>query len=120
MPPAKKTAAPRKPQDRRPKAKAIAAQAAGEDFTFEHDGETFALPNVTPYAASTPGGAFMDAILADDGTSEIRLAMLALKSASDDIDPDAYEALRAKPMDEFLEIIGNWMTHAQGASLGES
>lgn len=115
--PAKKTPA-RRPQDHKPKtarpnAKAVAARATEPDFEFEHDGETYVLPYAAPYAQGTSGAAFMDALLDESGQSEMRLSMLALQAAKDDIDPDAYDALRAKPIPEFLEVVGNWLSAAQ-------
>lgn len=119
MPPAKKAPAVRQPQDHkpktssRPKAKAVSNEATEPDFEFEHDGHVYSLPFAARYVQSSSGGAFMDALLDESGQSEVRLAMLALQSAKDDIEPDAFEALRDKPMADFLEVVGEWMSAAQ-------
>jgi len=115
---AAKKRAPRQPQDHKKSAKQIADEAK-PDYRFTHEGQEYFLPHAQKYVTATSGGEFMDAVL-DEGAGELKLAMLALREAQPDINPRAFAALRAKPLAEFLEIVGAWIEQAQGAALGES
>lgn len=117
MPAPKKAAQPK--DHLRPKTKAVAAEATPQGFTFTHDDVVYELPAAAPYMSATDGGSFMDAMLEGE-QGDLKLSMLALKAARDDIDPKAWEALRAKPLPEFLETVGGWLTATVGADLGES
>src|SRR5690606_9175384 len=95
----------RQPQDHKPK-----AVKNGGSFTFDHDGKTYRLPSAAKYAEKSEfsGGDFMDAVLKADTTTEMRMTMSVFEAAKNDID-DAYDALRTKPVNEFLQTVGEWM-----------
>jgi hypothetical protein len=105
--------APRKPQDRKPKA---AEQPTA--FTFEHEGETFTLPPVESVAATVPGRTMRDAVM-DGEEGQLRLAFFMLEKLEDSA--EAIDALYSKPASEMLELVQAWMTFkpAGGVSLGE-
>lgn len=106
MPPA-----PKKPQDRKPKA------AAG--FTFEHDGETYSLPAPSAALATIPGKAFRDALMGGE-EGQLRFAFTCLESV--DADPAALEALYAKPTPQMLPLVMQWFQSADlsGATVPQS
>ena len=116
--PRAKKAAPRQPQDHKKPAKRVADEAK-PDYRFTHQGREYFLPHAQKYVTATSGGDFMDAVL-DENAGDIRLAMLALRSAKADIDADAFTALRSKSLPEFVDIVNDWIERAQGAALGES
>lgn len=106
------------PTDRKAPARQLAAEVKNAEFVFEHEGEAFYLPNARPYAAQLSGAMLMDAVL--DG-SEAANGVLAIKVfglAKDDIEPEAWNAARAKLAEEFVTLIGNWL-QAAGVELGK-
>ena len=104
--------APRKPQDRKPKA------VAPETFTFDHEDVTYTLPPVESVAAIVPGRTMRDAVM-DGEEGQLRLAFFMLEKLEGA--EDAIDALYAKPAPEMLELVQSWMTFkpAGGVSLGE-
>ena len=106
-------AAPKKPQDRKPK-----ATDAPTEFTFDHDGETYILPPVESVAALVPGRTMRDAVM-DGEEGQLRLAFFMLELLEDA--DEAVEALYSKLAPEMLELVQSWMTFkpANGVSLGE-
>lgn len=111
-------AAAKTPQDRRPKAKAVAAEAGAEaKFTFEHEGETYELPTGADAAGQVSGKLIRDAIMNDDDVSEMRLAFATLEAANPD--EAALGALYEKPYIEMMTILGDWMQIVQGATPGK-
>lgn len=116
--------APKKPQDHkkkstRPKTQAVAAEAGGRNpFEFEHDGKTYTLPNDQEAASRVPGQLVRDAIMSGDDATEMKLAFATLEAA--DPDPEALEALYAKPFIEMFTILGEWMQAINGVSAGKS
>ena len=114
MPPAaRKTPAPRKPQDHKPKA------TKPDGFTFEADGATYTLPHPSAALAKIPGKAFRDAMLGGE-IGELKFALVCVEAV--DADPATLEALYSKPTDEMLTILGKWMGSADmsGATLPQS
>lgn len=106
-------AAPRKPQDHKPKT----SKSSG--FTFEHDGATYSLPAPSQALANLDGRALRDALL--NGTmGEIALAFRCLEAV--DADPAAIDAIYAKPVTETTDIIVRWFRSADmsGATLPQS
>lgn len=85
-------------------------------FLFQHEGKAYKLPPVEQALKNVPGGDFMDAMLDDDEQAQLKLAFKALKDSG--VSPEAYAALRSKPIVEFSEVVGNWL-NSGGASLGE-
>ena len=104
--------APRKPQDRKPKA------VVPETFTFEHEDVTYTLPPVESVAALVSGRTMRDAVM-DGEEGQLRLAFFMLEKL--DGAEDAIAALYSKPAPEMLELVQSWMTFkpAGGVSLGE-
>ena len=133
MPPAaRKTPAPRKPQDHKPKA------TKPDGFTFDAttvedviDKETglktgtkvvtktHTLPHPSAALAKIPGKAFRDAML-DGEIGELKFALVCVEAV--DAAPATLDALYAKPTDEMLTILGKWMSSADmsGATLPQS
>lgn len=115
--------APKQPQDRKPKgvsaAKRVAAEATKPAFKFDHDGKVYELPHASDYVNGVVGGDLMDAMLDGDEQAEMRLSLSVLKAAKPDIAHDAWTVLRAKPINEFLQVVGEWM-QAGGGAPGES
>lgn len=103
--------APKKPQDRKPK--------AGEGFTFEHDGVKHTLPAPSKALGVIPGRAFRDAMLGGE-VGELKFALTCLEAVG--AKPEALDALYAKPTAEMLEIAGRWMQSADmsGATVPQS
>lgn len=106
-------AAPRKPQDRKPK-------AAEEPtvFTFEHDGKEFSLPPVQTVADRVSGKIMRDAVMGGE-EGQLRMSFFMLETLEDA--DEAIEALYAKPASEMLELVEAWMNFkpANGVNLGE-
>lgn len=106
-------AAPRKPQDRKPK-------AAEEPtvFTFDHDGESFELPPAQTVAHVVTGKAMRDAVMGGE-EGQLRMSFTMLESL-EGVD-EAIDALYAKPAAEMLELVQAWMNFkpADGVNLGE-
>jgi len=118
--------APRKPQDRKPKATEQPSQ-----FTFEHAEKTYELPSVESVASLVSGRTMRDAVM-DGEEGQLRLAFFMLEkldlsdldAAKDDDEAPrlkTLDALYSKPAPEMLEIVQKWMTFkpAGGVSLGE-
>ena len=105
--------APRKPQDRKPKAVDLPT-----DFTFEHDDVTHTLPVVETVAATVPGRTMRDAVMGGE-EGQLRLAFYMLEKL--DGAEDAIDALYSKTAPEMLQIVEAWMKFkpAAGVSLGE-
>lgn len=106
--------APRKPQDRKPKA------VEPTVFTFEHDGETYSLPGVESVAATVPGRTMRDAVMGGE-EGQLRLAFYMLEKLELDPEAKTLDALYEKPAPEMLQIVEAWMKFkpANGVSLGE-
>ena len=106
--------APKKPQDRKPKATKSA------EFTFEHDGTTYTLPTADKFAQNVPGGITADAILDPESeVAQLRLA-LAMLAAVEGHD-DAKAALRSMSSDRMFGVVGEWMNFGDGeASVPQS
>lgn len=102
---------PRQPQDRKPKAQS--------GFTFDHDGTTYTLPAPSEALTRIPGRALRDAFM-DGMQGELRLAFHCVESVG--ADPDAIDALYAKPAPEMTDIILSWFRSAdvEGATLPQS
>jgi len=105
--------APRKPQDRKPK-----AVEQPKTFTFEHEDVSYTLPPVESVAALVPGRTMRDAVM-DGEEGQLRLAFFMLEKLEDSA--EAIDALYSKPAPEMLELVQSWMTFkpAGGVSLGE-
>lgn len=98
---------------KKPVAKLIVGADQDKPFLFEHEGKAYKLPPAAEALKSVDGGAYMDAVLEGD-QGMVRLALLTLKSGA--VAVDAYAALRAKPLTEFMEIVGKWVATAGDAS----
>lgn len=85
-------------------------------FVFTHEGKNYKLPRADEAMKSVDGGTFMDMMLDDDERAQIKFALTILKNSG--VDEAAYTALRAKPVDEFSELLGKWIESA-GVSVGE-
>lgn len=107
--------APRKPQDRKPK-----ATEAPSEFTFDHDGATYTLPPVESVAALVPGRTMRDAVM-DGEEGQLRLAFFMLELLELDPEAKTLDALYEKPAPEMLGIVEAWMKFKPktGVSLGE-
>jgi hypothetical protein len=107
--------APRKPQDRKPK-----AAEAPEEFTFEHDGETYTLPPVQSVAPLVGGRVMRDAVMGGE-EGQLRLSFFMLEMLELDPEVKTLDALYEKPATEMLEIVQSWMKFkpSAGVSLGE-
>jgi hypothetical protein len=105
----------------RPQAAAIRNAARPKPFEFTHDGQTHTLPPARQYMEQSEfdGGAFMDAILDDDQTAELKIGLSILRAASADLSPETYAAIRSKPVQEFLELVNAWI-QASGTAPGKS
>lgn len=104
-------AAPRKPQDRKPK-------AASTAFTFTAGDATYTLPPAQSVASHVDGRTMRDAVMGGE-EGQLRLAFTMLDAL--DTEPGTLDALYGMPAPEMLEIVQAWMTHkpADGVSLGE-
>lgn len=102
--------APRKPQDRKPK---------GQGFTFDHDGETYALPAPSGALATIPGKAFRDALMGGE-EGQLRFAFTCLEAVEPE--PSALEALYSKPTPQMLALVMEWFQSADlsGATVPQS
>jgi hypothetical protein len=107
--------APRKPQDRKPKAADLPTE-----FTFEHDGVVHTLPPVESVASLVPGRTMRDAVMAGE-EGQLRLAFFMLEKLELDPKTKTLDALYDKPANEMLPIVEAWMKFkpAAGVSLGE-
>lgn len=105
--------APKKPQDRLPKAADVPAT-----FTFEHEGVTYTLPPIQSVAAGVPGRVMRDAVMGGE-EGQLRLAFFMIEKL--DGAEDAVNALYSKLAPEMLGIVQSWMTFKpeSGVSLGE-
>lgn len=110
---------PNGPAPRR-RARVIRNAATGAVFSFEHDGETYQLPSAALYTQNNEftGGDFMDAVLDGDVAAELKMGLSVLKAARDDIHPDAYAAIRAKSVPDFMAVMGEWL-QASGPEAGK-
>jgi hypothetical protein len=105
--------APRKPQDRKPK-----AVEQPQEFTFEHADVTYTLPPVESVAATVPGRTMRDAVMGGE-EGQLRLAFFMLEKLEGAA--EAIDALYTKPAPEMLQLVEAWMKFkpAAGVSLGE-
>lgn len=102
--------APRKPQDRKPKASAA--------FEFEAGGKTYTLPKVNEDIMSrVEGGIVENALFAEDPQAEVKLAFAMLRAVEGH--DEAVAALRKLPFPEMTRIAAEWST-SSGGDLGES
>lgn len=91
-----------------------------EQFTFEHDGQTFSIPSALTKYDQVPGKFVRDAYM-DGDEGEMRLGFTLLEMV--DAEPGALDALYAKPAPEMLEVFRAWMRFRpseEDATLGES
>jgi hypothetical protein len=116
--PSEQARARRAPTDHQKPARELASELRSGEYVFEHDGKAYYLPNAQPYAAGIDGGTIMDAVL--DGSDEAQgtLAIKIFASAQGDADPDAWRAARAKPFQEFILLVREWL-NAAGVDLGK-
>lgn len=105
--------APRKPQDRKPK-----AVEQPTTFTFPHGEETYALPPVESVAGLVSGRTMRDAVMGGE-EGQLRLAFLMLEKLEGAA--NAIEVLYSKPAPEMLDIVQSWMKFKapNGVTLGE-
>jgi len=118
MPPVKKTAAPRKPQDRKPKKTTTAARDRSAPFVFTAGGEEFELPSPEEAAGKVSGRVVRDAIMDPSQDAQMRLAFATLESSGPD--SAALDALYDLPAADMLQVVADWFEAAQGANPGES
>ena len=106
-------AAPRKPQDRLPK-----AAEEPTEYTFEHDGKTYSLPAAQTVADRVSGKVMRDAVM-DGEEGQLRMSFFLLEELEGA--EEAREALYAKPASEMLQIVEAWMKFKpkDGVTLGE-
>lgn len=105
-------AAPRKPQDHKPKAEAAAV------FTFEHDEKTYTLPPVETVAKRVSGQMMRDAVM-DGDEGQLRMSFFMLEQLEDS--KEAINALYSMPASDMLPLIEAWMKFKapSGVNLGE-
>ena len=105
--------APRKPQDRKPK-----AVEQPTTFTFAHEDVTYTLPPIESVAGLVSGRTMRDAVM-DGEEGQLRLAFFMLEKLEDS--EDEIEALYSKPAPDMLEIVQSWMKFKapNGVTLGE-
>lgn len=102
-------AAPKKPQDHKPKA----TEKADPVFEFEADGKTYTLPTADKFGGKVPGAVTADAIMyPDDNAAQLRLA-LHLLSAVEGYD-DTVAMVRSLPSERMFGIVGEWMDFGDG------
>lgn len=91
-----------------------------EHYTFEHDGQTYALPPGETAVEKISGRFLRDAYM-DGDEGQMRLGFAMLEHV--DADEGALDALYSMPAPRMLEVIQEWMTFKpseEDASLGES
>src|SRR4030095_12648270 len=94
-------AAPRKPQDHKPK-----VTEEPTEFTFEHNGETFTLPAAQTVADRVTGKMMRDAVMSgEEGQLRMSFFLLEELEGAD----KAREALYEKPAPEMLQLFEAWM-----------
>lgn len=93
-----------------------AKAAAGQKFTFKHQGKTYSLPSAQAAMERVEAGTFIDAIMSDDQMAQVRLGLtLLLKSG---VSENVVAAIRSLPMARFTQLLNDWM-NADGANPGE-
>lgn len=104
-------AAPRKPQDHKPK--------AGGPFTFDHDGKTYEIAPPSDALTKIPGRALRDGLIGGE-EGQMRFGFLLLEAVG--LPQDTLDALYDKPAPEMLQIVESWLTSADlsGATLPQS
>ena len=109
-------AAPKKPQDHKPKADASEPSV----FTFEHGDKTHVLPPVESVASLVGGRVMRDAVMGGE-EGQLRLAFFMLENLDLDPKEKTLDALYEKPATEMLEVVQAWMKFkpSAGVSLGE-
>ena len=101
--------APKQPQDRKKKA----TEATEPEFTFDHDGKTYALPTADKYAGNVPGGITADALLEPDNeVVQLRLG-LAMLNAVEGHD-EARAVMRSMSSQDMFTVLGEWMSFGDG------
>lgn len=98
--------APKKPQDRKPKAAKDAQTFVGAD------GKTYRLPAPTTALQNMSGRDIRDALLSQDKTQEAALAFRILERCNPG--QDVLDALYDLPLTDTLRIIGRWMPSPDG------
>lgn len=108
MPPAR-----RSPADRKPK-------TGKDEVSFTHDGRTYVLPAPSEALLQIPGRALRDALMASDGTGELKLMFMCLEAVG--AAPGTVDALYEKPIPEMMGIASKWFQSADlsGATLPQS
>lgn len=108
-------AAPRKPQDRKPK-----AVEAPNEFTFEHKDVIYTLPAAETVASLVGGRLIRDAAMEGE-SGQLRLAFFMLEKLELDPELKTLDVLYDLPAPEMLRIVEAWMQFkpATGVSLGE-
>lgn len=97
-------AAPKKPQDHKPKSPV---------FEFEHAGKTYRLPTADKYAGKVPGSVTADAIMyPEDNAAQLRLALHMLASVEGH--DSTVELIRSLSSDRMFGIVGDWMDFGDG------
>lgn len=105
--------APRKPQDRKPK-----AVEQPQEFTFTYDDKTYTLPPVETVADLVSGRMMRDAVMQGE-EGQLRMSFFMLEQLEGV--EDALDALYKKTASEMLEIVQAWMKFKapNGVTLGE-
>lgn len=89
----------------------------GSDYIFHHKGQRYTIPPASQALKTMPAGEFVDAVMDDTGAGETRLGIAMLHAVNPD--PAAMAALRSMTIEEFGQVVGDWMKRT-GANPGES
>lgn len=87
------------------------------EFTFEHDGKTYALPHLSEKdALNIPGGITEDAIMEPESEmAQMRLALASLEAVQPS--DEARRALRSMSTGKMFETVMTWMGESEGSSV---
>lgn len=91
--------------------------ASGSDYVFHHKGKRYTLPPASGAPKAMTAGVFIDAVMDTTGEGETRLGIAMLQAVNPA--PEAWEALRSMTIEQFGQIVGDWMKRT-GVNPGES
>lgn len=108
---------PRKqPQDRKPKAKPYTfdvVERVKVNGRLTNKTKTYTLPFASKGAKTLPGKFTRDAIMSpDDESVQLRLGIALLEETG--VDQETLDVLYAKPGEEMITILAEWMQHGDG------
>ena len=90
--------------------------ASADVYCFRIKGKAYTLPAASKVAGKIPAGRMIDAVMASDDMSELRLGLAMLMETG--APKSTLDAIRGMPMDEFTELLSDWM-NSSGAPAGK-